>query len=102
MNIGRNIMREEAKKVYKREAKKYPKKQRIPFSQFFKKYKEAMKVKQVQEVGPKQEQDFDFNDMVQLNDLTKIDNEIIQDDGIEAEVVGQANMPKEIKDADID
>jgi len=80
MSAGRDMLREEAKKVYKENAKKYPKRQRLPFAKFYKQYKAAAKAKQnQQDMVPEQPQrpaqDFDFNDMVSLNNISDADVE---------------------------
>lgn len=73
MSIGSKMLREEAKRVYKENAKKYPKKQRMPFSEFFKRYKKAIKdntINKQQQQTATAKDDFDFNDMVSLNNIS--------------------------------
>lgn len=52
----KDLLREEAKRIYKKESKKVPKKQRMPFSEFWKKFK-AMKKNAI----PVKEEEEDFN-----------------------------------------
>lgn len=63
MGLKRNRLREEAKKIYK----DIPKKQRMPFPEFYKRFK------LVKQSEVKQEEDFDFEDMVNVNDLNEED-----------------------------
>ncbi|MFA5024231.1 MAG: hypothetical protein WC523_04705 [Patescibacteria group bacterium] len=88
MGYERNLVREEAKRVYKEQAKKVPKKQRMPFSQFFKRYAEAKRAQLSKDKEPDTVQDFDFGDLT--NNVS------------EPEVVGQVNMPNGISDAEIE
>lgn len=78
MSMGREILRREAKKIYKEQTKNIPKRNRIPFSQFF---KEFCKVKR-QTVNPDVElpdldnEDFDFEKLVNVNEID--DDDVIE------------------------
>lgn len=78
---NRSKLRAEAKKIYKEQVKArgIPKRQRIPFSQFFKQYLELQKKqKQVQEPEAPVEtnEDFDFENMVNMNEISDEDIEV--------------------------
>jgi hypothetical protein len=63
---AKSILRAEAKKLYKENTKKIPKRNRIPFAQFFKKFVEMKRsVQKPAEVEA--QDDFNFDDMVKLN-----------------------------------
>lgn len=67
--MDRDSLRAAAKKVYKEKTKNIPKKQRIPFAQFFKQFKKSKQLEK--EVKPEVGEDFDFGDMVNVNDVDK-------------------------------
>ena len=69
MGISRDSLRKEAKKVYKEKVKGVPKKQRIPFSQFFKQFK-ALKSGKIDDIDVhgNAEEDFDFEDMINTDE----------------------------------
>ncbi len=85
MALGREILRREAKKVYKENTKNIPKRNRIPFSQFFKQYKKTRNTEQTPEVEVPETnpEDFDFENFVNVNQID--DNSL--EDGEEIEVV---------------
>lgn len=85
MALGREILRREAKKVYKENTKNIPKRNRIPFSQFFKQYKKTRNTGQTPEVEVPETnpEDFDFENFVNVN---QIDDDSLED-GEEIEVV---------------
>lgn len=73
--LEKEILKREAKKIYKENTKKIPKRNRIPFSEFFKQYRK-LKAGQHEhvhdekcghEVAPAAPEDFDFNEMVNVN-----------------------------------
>ena len=64
MSINRDVLRAEAKKIYKQQIKSIPKKQRITFAQFFENFKKSKK-KEIVEV---KEEDFDIEQVVKLNE----------------------------------
>lgn len=74
MNQRANL-RNAAKKLYKEQIKNVPKKQRVPFADFFKQYKKVIRNKS--HIPDKTEQeiveDFDFDDLV--NTITDDDVE---------------------------
>lgn len=84
---NRKMVREAAKKLYKEQIKKQdiPKNRRMTFSQFFKQYLEMRKnqsqqpVEDVQEVVEDNE-DFDFENMVSVNEITDEDVEVQEED----------------------
>ena len=68
---ARDILRSQAKKEYKKLAKDVPKSKRMPFAQFFKNY---MKIKLDSKEGmdiqlPENAEDFDFSEMIGVNNL---------------------------------
>lgn len=81
MSLGREILRKEAKKLYKEQTKNVPKKQRVPFPQFFKNYRD-LKMGKVNEelpvdVGTTQE-DFNIEDMVNINEISDGSVEVVE------------------------
>jgi len=84
------MVRENAKKLYKEQIKKQniPKNRRMTFSQFFKQYLEMQKIQAHQPVGENQQvtedtedtEDFDFENMVNINEITDEDVEVQEDD----------------------
>ena len=76
MAINREALRKAAKKIYKEQVKGVPKKQRITFAQFFKQYK-AQKSGKVDEINVinDDEEDFDFDGMINLDTLKDEENQ---------------------------
>lgn len=74
MSVNRDALRREAKKLYKEQTKGVPKKQRIPFAQFFKQYKRLRSGKIEQDVVP--DEDFNFEDLVNVNEISDDDVEV--------------------------
>ena len=75
---SRDGLRSVAKKIYKEQIKKQgiPKKQRMPFSAFYKQFvkqHKAMKNQTTEEAKPNTDEDFDFSDMVNVNEITDDD-----------------------------
>jgi hypothetical protein len=70
-SLNKKLLREEAKKIYKKESKTVPKTQRIPFSMFFKKFLELKKQQVAPPVVNEPTEDFDFDDMVEVNTITE-------------------------------
>lgn len=67
MGVSRESLRREAKKIYKEQVKGVPKKQRISFSQFFKRFKDS-KSDKVDDIDVHKEvEDFDFEDMINVD-----------------------------------
>jgi hypothetical protein len=81
MGLSRNALRNEAKKLYKEQIKGVPKKQRVPFSVFFKKYKKLKnedsgeKPEVVQNI---EEEDFDIENIINVNEISDDDVELPQ------------------------
>lgn len=71
---SRNLVREKAKKIYKEQAKGVPKNKRITFAQFFKQYKAIQA--SPGEADPAVEEDFDFDDMVNVTNISEPEPEI--------------------------
>jgi hypothetical protein len=69
---SRGILRSQAQKIYKENVKKIPKRNRIPFSEFFKKYKETLNKQQIVQ----ENKDFDFGEMANFNDDVILEEEI--------------------------
>lgn len=82
MTINRAAFRKEAKKLYKEKNKGVPKKQRLPFSDFFKQYKDMKsgKIDESQLSGSEDselnsEEDFDFENIINVNEINDDDVE---------------------------
>jgi hypothetical protein len=67
MSLSRDLLRAEAKKLYKEQAKSVPKKQRMTFAQFFENYKKTKTHKPI-EVSPAPLEDFDLEQVVNINE----------------------------------
>lgn len=84
--MKRDLLRNEAKKLYKEQTKGIPKKQRLPFAEFFKQYK-ILKVREGAEVNAEnQEEDFDFGELVNEisdEDLVTEENVVIEENNEE-------------------
>lgn len=66
---SRSLIRERAKKIYKEQAKSVPKNKRITFAQFFKQFKATQS--SATEEAPGIEEDFDFDDMVNVTNISE-------------------------------
>ena len=86
--MKRDLLRNEAKKLYKEQIKGIPKRQRLPFAQFFKQYK-MLKAKESAGINTSDqpEDDFDFGELV---------NEISDEDLVTEETVVEANNEEEV------
>jgi len=76
---NRSALRAEAKKLYKEQIKGIPKRQRLPFPEFFKQYK-ALKLgktnnDQVEEQAVVEDTDFDFDNIINVNEISDDDLE---------------------------
>lgn len=70
----RKMLRQEAKRIYKEKTKGVPAKNRIPFAEFFKRYKAAKQVKEpVEEPKEPETEDFEFEDLINVNDISEDD-----------------------------
>jgi hypothetical protein len=74
--LTKQVLKNEARKVYEVNARKVPKRNRIPFSQFFKQYLKMKKqeqnpvpVEEQQQRLPDALEDFNFNEMVNVNQV---------------------------------
>jgi len=70
--LNRNLLRAEAKRIYKEKTKGVPKRKRIPFDQFFKQFRElrtkaVAKSNEVVEPTITEPEDFNFDDFVSVN-----------------------------------
>ena len=65
---NRSLLRKEAKVIYKNNIKGIKKSQRLPFKLFFKQFVEAKKLES--EAPAETIGDFDFDNMVNLNDIS--------------------------------
>ena len=74
MSVGRNMMRDEIKRIYKERCKGVPRRQRMPFSEFYKQYKAAIASQTVEEPHDHEhdheDKDFNFDDMVNRNEIS--------------------------------
>ena len=87
--IGREALRNEAKKIYKENTKNIPKRNRIPFSQFFKEFKKMKRAQHAPaDVNLPQEiespEDFNFEDLININEISDDTLEVTEDE-VEAE-----------------
>jgi hypothetical protein len=74
MSLSRDVLRNKAKKVYKEQAKGVPSGQRIPFSKFYKQFIKMQRNSVGQDetavAATPATEDFDFQDMVNVNDVS--------------------------------
>lgn len=78
---SRNMLRYEAKKLYKEQIKAQgiSKKNRMPFAKFFKQYVENQKRQKQVEPDEQVEEDFDFENMINVNEISDDDVEVSED-----------------------
>ncbi len=69
MSLGRDLLRAEAKRIYKEQVKGVPKRSRMPFAQFYKDFKKMKLNKQDTSAVPVAE---DFN----LEEMVNVDNNV--------------------------
>jgi len=71
MSMGREALRREAKKLYKEQTKNIPRRNRVPFSQFFKQFRKLRNQDQTPEVEMPdlENEDFNFEDLVNINEV---------------------------------
>lgn len=77
MSVNRDLFRQEAKKIYKKNIKNVPRARRITFAEFFKQYKKS-KATNKETVVPEITEDFDFGDMVSVNKIEEPAIEVIE------------------------
>ena len=70
MAVSREVLRQQAKKIYKEQTKSVPKRNRISFSEFFKKYRKNKKDGQPTEVQEPNTEDIDFEDLINVNEIS--------------------------------
>ena len=71
--MNRDLLRKEAKRIYKEKAKGVPKANRMSFAEFFKQYKQ-MKMQQnamVPQVIDEEPEDVDMEDFLNVNNLNE-------------------------------
>ena len=82
MSLSRDILRSQAKKIYKEQSKNVPKRQRLPFSKFYKQFVKMQRNPVEPETAvpapTPATDDFNFEDMVNVN--------AVSDDTLEVEV----------------
>ena len=78
MALSREVLRQQAKKAYKEQTKSAPKRNRIPFSEFFKKYRKNKKDGQSIDIQKPDTEDFDFEDLINVNEIS--DENLEKDD----------------------
>ena len=71
------MLRNQAKRIYKEQIKKVPKKQRVPFAEFYKRFKDIQASQHNHEQGHTHEhvehevtEDFNFEDLVNVNEIS--------------------------------
>ena len=74
MSLSREALRRKAKKVYKENTKNVPRGRRIPFAQFFKQYKAEQQALSSPIVEEPDQEDFDFDSLVSVNDVGEEDD----------------------------
>jgi hypothetical protein len=67
--MHRDALRNEAKRIYKQQTKNIAKKNRIPFSEFFKKYKQIKLNKNTTPPVAPPEDDFDLEEFINMNEI---------------------------------
>lgn len=72
---NRNIMRAKAKAIYKEKTKGIPKKQRIPFKQFFAKIINKKKLESIESDSEESQEDFNLDDIINEIDNESFDQE---------------------------
>ena len=77
---NRSALRAEAKRLYKEQIKGIPKRQRLPFAEFFKQYK-ALKLNktnenEIDESIVTEDTDFDFDNIINVNEISDDDLEV--------------------------
>jgi hypothetical protein len=74
----RSAIRAEAKRLYKEQVKGVPKRQRLSFAEFFKKYRD-MKTGKINDVempeNAEENEDFDFDNIINVNKISDDDLE---------------------------
>jgi len=85
MSLSRTILRSQAKKIYKEQAKSVPKRNRIPFSKFYKQFVNMRTSRPVDDEAVAPGEDFDFGNIINVNAISDDDVEFDTDDGVEAE-----------------
>lgn len=85
---NRSMIRAEAKKLYKEQTKGVPKRQRIPFSEFYKNYIKLKSGKASTELPTDllEDDDFNFDDMVNVNMISDDDLEAVDEEETEENV----------------
>lgn len=85
MSVGREALRREAKKIYKEQTKNIPKRNRMPFAQFFKQFKKMRNqpVTPDVETPDLENEDFNFEDLVNVNEID--DDNVIETIEVEEE-----------------
>ena len=80
-NLGKNILKQEAKKIYKTNIKNVPKRNRMPFGQFFKKYCEMKKAEVThnheEHDHEHESEDFNFDEMVNINNELELEAAVV-------------------------
>lgn len=78
--MNRDMLRAEAKRIYKEQTKNIPRRNRIPFSQFFKQFKKLKSKHKVDESAPPtvEEEDFNFEDLINMNDIS--DDDLVEEE----------------------
>ena len=75
MSVSRDMLRRQAKKLYKEQIKSVPKAQRVPFAKFFEHFKKKGNLPDT--INPEVEtEDFNFEDMVNVNEIN--DGDVIE------------------------
>lgn len=67
MSIERSVLRNKAKKIYKDRIKTIPRKNRMPFPQFFKEFQKANQT--ANPIVETDEEDFNFDDLINTNEI---------------------------------
>lgn len=82
MTLSREVLRRKAKKAYKENTKNIPKRKRIPFSQFFKQYKNIKNDNQSPNVEMPEpgSEDFDFENLINISEISDENLNLLESD----------------------
>lgn len=71
--LSRNVLKTQARKIYKRKVKDIPKKDRLPFGSFFKQFLEIVSSQKTSNLKNEEievVEDFNFEDLVNVNEVS--------------------------------
>lgn len=86
MSFSRTTLRNQAKKLYKEQAKSVPKRNRLPFMKFYEQFIKLHDNPTTTDETEVSGEDFDIGDIINVNTVTDDDVQFDTDDGVTAEV----------------